>query len=143
MKYEFHGEKMTLDEIGKHLNRSRRCLGRRVKKCAERGWPMERAFDNSKWHKSREKYQVRCPDGKLRTPAEIGRMLGIKGDTIRHRIKRLRSDGIPDSEIFNKSRWYKKQEPIPAGHYMKPTKREQEILDRIPAPSELERRLFG
>jgi len=140
----YRGARMTIADIASRIHRSPRCVRRRLEKCKERGWPPEYAFINKKWPQTKQKYRIECPDGEIRSPFEVGKMLEVSAETIRKRVQRLRKEGKPDTDIFNSDRWYKKKAEVKLTEKcLRPNAREQAILDSIPAPSELERRVFG
>ena len=121
-------------------------LRERLKKCKERGWPEDYATQNKYWQVGKH-LKIRCPDGTLRNLVELGKLFGVAPETVRHRIKLLLKNGESLEELFNKSRWkYRRKEVIyeyDSTQTAPLTDEEKKALEKIPGPSELERKLFG
>ena len=143
--HEFGGEVLSNKEISERTGLSVSILQKRWKKCREMGWPESYAYDNNRWPRQRKPRCLKCPDGKVRNYGEIARMLCIDYTTVLSRLRTLREGGEPVDRLFDERRWYKrkKRDVRFCGVKDKITESEKAILDKIPGPSDLERKVFG
>ena len=143
----FNGKITKVHDIAKALGIGATTLRNRWKECEERGWPEEAAYDHAKWAARSKGIQIKCPDGKYRDLAEVGKLLGVHPETVRGRPRILKKTGESMDELWRKDRWRgpnpKMATEFDGNRCVGVTAEEKRLLDRIPGPSELERRVFG
>jgi len=143
----FKGEVRTVKFIAECLGIAEHTLRHRWKVCKEKGWPESKAYEPTLWSTASNKIRIECPDGKTRDLEELGDYLDVHPETVRGRLRILKRNEEPASELFNLTRWRGRNKKHKYGYDASETvlltPEEKMMLERIPGPSELEKRIFG
>ena len=149
-KYFVRGKKRTVRELTEMAGLpDPRVMRHRVNKCLERSWDLERVFDDDFWHRnnaSTPKKFYRINGVKL-TAGDIARIKKISKDTVDSRIRTCLKNKWPVYVVMDETIWQKRgKKPNKVEYYKKyvtgkPTKKEFELLQKIPEPSPVERRM--
>ena len=146
-RFKYEDKFYSLKDIAYKTGIHKDALAYRLRRCIAKNLPISRAFDNAYWQRGKP-VLIECPMSGMANMHEIARYMDVSYNTVKARINNLQKRGEPVWLLWDDTRWRGKYDPNKAIDNMpRPvqyvTPYEREVLNRIPEPSPLERRIFG
>ena len=147
--WKIKGKSYTVKEIALKIGLTTGRTRDRLKKLERNGEPLERVFDPNRWNKGARLFPYK---GKRMIISDIALDLKVSPNRLKYRAQQIRKKGYPEETLLDDGFWkcrdktnYKKNKIrlIKKNVPDKLTRAERQILQQIPAPSELERRVLG
>lgn len=137
------GKVMTYKDIAQCIGLTVLGAKKRVQRAKRREMPIESIFDEEQWKQGGPK-RYKNKFGWL-TAAQIANKARISPATARVRLRKLRERGLDLNLVFDDDFWLgrRKVGMRRVDEVIMLERGQQEILEKIPAPSALEQRIFG